>query len=444
MSVLKLADFDAIVIGAGPAGLAAVNQLIHEGKKSILINATTANGYGIGGLANEWHNQCAELEEVDFEGLDNFSSWPISYSEYRKYTEKAKKLFDIEINKNNEASSRRRYLSQDDIFIDEVETIISKKQSWEQLFLSTLQNPLLTIHNGIVSRIIHNNHLINSLVLDGKEQVVNKASKIYLAAGCIGNTEILSRSNFLELNKSSTYSKYLADHPMFENIYLRGGRRNSFQELFERKKVNNKFLLRKKKYRVRKNGKNLGVFEIRHFFTNRSIDNNTSHLLFNEYIKLSINKFNNILFKRIVFRPLQTKVWIQLAQELNPESQIYVKEKSTHISWKLNEKDLENYFEIIKTIKFLTKENGFSLHYAREIETVKDLESTVLPAFHLSGTTRMSKLETDSVVDKNCKLLNIENCYILGSSVFTTPGWVNPTLSIMALSIRTVEKSWRN
>jgi hypothetical protein len=108
--------------------------------------------------------------------------------------------------------------------------------------------------------------------------------------------------------------------------------------------------------------------------------------------------------------------------------------------WVMNG-DHRNHVNITRVV---IKENGFSLHYAREIETVKDLESTVLPAFHLSGTTRMSKLETDSVVDKNCKLLNIENCYILGSSVFTTPGWVNPTLSIMALSIRTVEKSWRN
>jgi choline dehydrogenase-like flavoprotein len=54
----------------------------------------------------------------------------------------------------------------------------------------------------------------------------------------------------------------------------------------------------------------------------------------------------------------------------------------------------------------------------------------------------MSKNATDGVVDENCKLLNIENCYLLGSSVFTTAGWVNPTLTIMALSIRTVEKSW--
>ena len=53
----------------------------------------------------------------------------------------------------------------------------------------------------------------------------------------------------------------------------------------------------------------------------------------------------------------------------------------------------------------------------------------------MAGTTRMSKNETGAVVDENCKLLKIENCYVLGSSVFTTAGWVNPTLTIMALSI---------
>ena len=95
MGFLKLADYDAIVIGAGPAGLAAASQLMYEGKRSILINATTANGHGLGGLANEWHNQCAELEEVDFEGSNNFFSWPISYLEYRKYTEKAKNILNI-------------------------------------------------------------------------------------------------------------------------------------------------------------------------------------------------------------------------------------------------------------------------------------------------------------------------------------------------------------
>jgi len=442
MNSLQLADYDAIVIGAGPAGLAAVSQLIFEEKKSILINATTANGHGIGGLANEWHYQCAELEEIDLAGSDNFSAWPINHAEYRKYTEKAKKILDIEVNINNEVSKKHNNFSQADLSIDEVETIISEKQKWEVIFASTLESPLLTVYNGLVSKINHNNQIISSIILNGKEQIVKKSSKIYLAAGCVGNTEILARSNFPELNKSTTYSKYLTDHPMFENIYLKGGKRTKFYKLFENKKINNKFLLKKRKYRVRKNGKNLGVFEIRHFFTNRSIGNTSNKLLLSEYIKLSINKFGSMLFSRIIFRPLLTKVWIQLAQESNLESQINVEENNTSILWNLSEKDLENYFEIIKAVEIITKNIGFSLYYSKTVETIKDLEETALPAFHLAGTTRMSKNETYAVVDENCKLLKIENCYVLGSSVFTTAGWVNPTLTIMALSIRTVEKSW--
>jgi hypothetical protein len=442
MNSLELADYDAIVIGAGPAGLAAVSQLIFEGKKSILINATTANGHGIGGLANEWHYQCAEFEEIDLEGSDNFSGWPISYAEYRKYTEKAKKILGIEININNEVSKKHNNFIQPNLSVDEVETIISEKQKWEVIFASTLQSPLLTVYNGLVSKINHDNQIISSIILNGKEQIVKKSSKIYLAAGCVGNTEILARSNFPELNESTTYSKYLADHPMFENIYLKGGKRTKFYKLFEDKKIEGKILLKKRKYRVRKSGKNIGVFEIRHFFTNRSIDNTSHKLLLSEYIKLSINKFGSLLFGIIIFRPLLTKVWLQLAQELNSESQIIVGENYTSILWNLSEKDLENYFELIKAIELLTKNIGFSLYHSKTVETVKDLVGTALPAFHLSGTTRMSKNATDGVVDENCKLLNIENCYLLGSSVFTTAGWVNPTLTIMALSIRTVEKSW--
>jgi hypothetical protein len=442
MNSLELADYDAIVIGAGPAGLAAVSQLIFEGKKSILINATTANGHGIGGLANEWHYQCAEFEEIDLEGSDNFSAWPISYAEYRKYTEKAKKILGIEININNEVSKKYNNFSQLNLSVDEVETIISEKQKWEVIFASTLQSPLLTVYNGLVSKINHDNQIISSIILNGKEQIVKKSSKIYLAAGCVGNTEILSRSNFPDLNKSTTYSKYLADHPMFENIYLKGGKRTKFYKLFEDKKIEGTILLKKRKYRVRKSGKNIGVFEIRHFFTNRSIDNTSRKLLLSEYIKLSINKCGSLLFGIIIFRPLLTKVWLQLAQELNSESQIIVGDNYTSILWNLSEKDLENYFEIIKAVELLTKNIGFSLYYSKTVETVKDLAGTALPAFHLSGTTRMSKNATDGVVDENCKLLKIENCYLLGSSVFTTAGWVNPTLTIMALSIRTVEKSW--
>jgi choline dehydrogenase-like flavoprotein len=40
------------------------------------------------------------------------------------------------------------------------------------------------------------------------------------------------------------------------------------------------------------------------------------------------------------------------------------------------------------------------------------------------------------VVDTNCQVHGINNLFIAGSSCFTTGGAVNPTLTIVALSIR--------
>jgi choline dehydrogenase-like flavoprotein len=55
---------------------------------------------------------------------------------------------------------------------------------------------------------------------------------------------------------------------------------------------------------------------------------------------------------------------------------------------------------------------------------------------HHMGTTRMSNSPKQGVVDKNCRVHNIGNLYMAGSSVFTTSGYVNPTFTIVALASR--------
>jgi choline dehydrogenase-like flavoprotein len=40
------------------------------------------------------------------------------------------------------------------------------------------------------------------------------------------------------------------------------------------------------------------------------------------------------------------------------------------------------------------------------------------------------------VVDADCRLHGIENLYLAGSSIFPTAGYVNPTLTIVALALR--------
>lgn len=60
----------------------------------------------------------------------------------------------------------------------------------------------------------------------------------------------------------------------------------------------------------------------------------------------------------------------------------------------------------------------------------------ILYSNHQLGTTRMSKNPRNGVVDENCKVHGIDNLYIAGGSVFPTVSWANPTVTVLALTLR--------
>lgn len=59
--------------------------------------------------------------------------------------------------------------------------------------------------------------------------------------------------------------------------------------------------------------------------------------------------------------------------------------------------------------------------------------------YHHIGTTRMGSDPATSVVQRDLAVHGYANLYVAGSSVFTTSGWANPTLTIVALSHRLAE-----
>jgi choline dehydrogenase-like flavoprotein len=74
-------------------------------------------------------------------------------------------------------------------------------------------------------------------------------------------------------------------------------------------------------------------------------------------------------------------------------------------------------------------------------EELADPGNTAMPAstsggWHHMGTTRMNEDPKKGVVDANCKVHGIDNLYIAGSSCFPTGGGVNPTFTLVALSLR--------
>lgn len=58
---------------------------------------------------------------------------------------------------------------------------------------------------------------------------------------------------------------------------------------------------------------------------------------------------------------------------------------------------------------------------------------------HHIGTTRMHQDPKRGVTDANGRVHGVENLYVAGSSVFTTSGYANPTLTIVALALRMAE-----
>jgi choline dehydrogenase-like flavoprotein len=60
-------------------------------------------------------------------------------------------------------------------------------------------------------------------------------------------------------------------------------------------------------------------------------------------------------------------------------------------------------------------------------------------ACHPTGTTRMSANPELGVVDADARVHGVSNLFVAGSSVFPTGGFANPTLTIVALSLRLAE-----
>ncbi len=56
--------------------------------------------------------------------------------------------------------------------------------------------------------------------------------------------------------------------------------------------------------------------------------------------------------------------------------------------------------------------------------------------WHHMGTTRMSTNPKEGVVDENCKVHGVANLYAAGASCYATAGAPNPTLTLIALTLR--------
>ena len=113
-------------------------------------------------------------------------------------------------------------------------------------------------------------------------------------------------------------------------------------------------------------------------------------------------------------------------------------EPQARVNWQLDDIDLRT-----TRVAATTLAAQLAAHFDTRIHTpdwimapLNNWPSQFRDVAHHIGTTRMADDPAQGVVDKNCRMHAIDNLYVAGSSVFTTGGHANPTLTIVALALR--------
>jgi hypothetical protein len=154
-------------------------------------------------------------------------------------------------------------------------------------------------------------------------------------------------------------------------------------------------------------------------------------------------------YRHLVGRPVILKHSTDLVcfyeQAPNPESRITLSDRldrfgqhKVHLDWRLTALDRLTY----RTVPLLFGAELARLNYGRlrlaswVSAEGPDVQLLVGGRHHHFGTTRMSDDPRRGVVDRNCRIHGVANCYVAGSSCFPTSGQALPTFTIVALAIR--------
>lgn len=79
------------------------------------------------------------------------------------------------------------------------------------------------------------------------------------------------------------------------------------------------------------------------------------------------------------------------------------------------------------------------LHAGVSWQTDPLVSAHPIGGYHHMGTTRMADSPREGVTDARGQVHGVENLYVSGSSLFPTSGWANPTLTIVALALRSAD-----
>jgi hypothetical protein len=149
---------------------------------------------------------------------------------------------------------------------------------------------------------------------------------------------------------------------------------------------------------------------------------------------------------------LDLALLVRAEQAPNPDSRVQLDTETDALGipritldWRLTELDIESVAVLAQDFGHELERLGMGrvemaewlLGSGRRWTTDPLISSHPIGGYHHIGTTRMADSPAQGVCDAEGRVHGLANLYVAGSSLFPTSGWANPTLTIIALAMRT-------
>lgn len=466
--------FNVCVVEAGGLEPDAEVQSFYEGE-NVGLDYGLSSAHRLrffGGSSNHWGGYCRPLDPVDFEARDwvPFSGWPFTIDELRPYYEPAGRLVEVAPGRYDDKTYWQEATG------ETLPTLTGGRMRLQFVqfsaptrfgvryrdALKAAANIRVLLNANVTKiRAAENAGAVNRLdirTLNGLRHTV-KARYYVLATGGLENARMLLLSNDVMKpglgNQNDLVGRFFMEH-----VHLAG-----FAELVSAELRRIPRILRE---RVPVEGRSAqAAFNpSASFLREQRLLNATFMIgLAGEYRKdpapdtadarATAHRDMLLAAQRLLSTDEQTAkprdpdtlgAWLGMGasceQVPNPSSRVGLSTQRDafdlpriRLDWRLTEQDRVSFYTHLRS---LALELG-ALGIARMRVNVADQSDWPQPVgggSHHMGTTRMSDDPSRGVVNRHCRVHGMDNLYVAGSSVFPTSGVANPTLTLVALTLR--------
>jgi len=488
----SLIEGDVCIVGAGAAGISIALDWMDSPFKVILLegggfeydqkmqdlyrgNITGQKYYPLhntrlhyfGGTTGHWGGLCSPFDPIDFIERDWVpdSGWPITREDLDPFYARAHEKLQLGPY-NYDLAYWQKELPDMNAFPFDNKVIWNKMWQFSQARFNSLYMDIISkadnIHlytyaNAVNIEANEDVSAINEIVIKnhaGKTHIV-KAKHYILACGAVQNTRLLLASNSLAPkgigNDHGLVGRYFMEHiemataemwllkPFTTNLYVYSGNPRAELAVTQQVQTEQRILN--------------GTAGLSPLPWAMNLKSRMDILQVDNYDTSTARFFKNWSDAELKASEVKTgsitrayEFQIRLEQAPNPNSRVTLSEEKDELGvprsvlhWELTDLDKRSIRVINQLIGLQAGITGFARVRLKDFlcdENDYSWPEDTNGGWHHMGTTRMADDPKKGVVNANCQVHGINNLYIAGSACFATSGAPNPTLTLVALSLR--------